>query len=111
MPARTAADTVRLATSAWWLWAESCYVVWTRSWIIASGAPGAKAEAERMVLEKVQAGNELMWQAMTGSLGTGIGAAQKSVDHVSRKVTANRRRLAKSGVTRTRSRSAKKAAK
>lgn len=91
--ARAAQDSLRLATSAWWLWAESCYVIWARSWMIMAGAPGAQAESQRMVAEKIQAGNELMWQAMTGSLGTGMGAAQKSVDRLGRTVSANRRRL------------------
>ncbi|WP_066553854.1 hypothetical protein [Croceicoccus bisphenolivorans] len=95
MPEKTARDTLKLATSAYWLWAESCFVIWSRSWMIISGAPGSQAEAQRMVLEKVQAGNELMWQAMTGGLGTGLLAAQKSVDQLGRKVSANRRRLAK----------------
>ncbi|AKM10465.1 hypothetical protein [Croceicoccus naphthovorans] len=95
MPDKTAADAMKLATSAWWLWAESGYVIWSRSWMMMTGAPGAQAEAQRMVSEKVKAANDLMWQTMTGSLGSGIGAAQKSVDFYGRKVSANRRRLAK----------------
>ena len=94
MPSKTAADTVKLATSAYWLWAESCFVIWHRSWMIMAGSPGAKAEAERMVTEKVQASSELMTKALTGSLGTGMGAVQRSVDHLGTAVSANRRRLA-----------------
>ena len=93
MPDRAAHDSLRLATSAWWLWAESCYVIWARSWMIMAGAPGAEAESRRMVAEKIYAGNELLLKAMTGSLGSGIGAAQKSVDHFGRTVSANRKRL------------------
>ncbi len=93
MPDREVQDSLRLVTSAWWLWVESCYVIWARSWMIMAGAPGAEAESHRMVAEKIQAGNELMWKAMSGSLGTGIGAAQKSVDHFGRTVSANRKRL------------------
>ena len=63
--------------------------------MIASGARGADAEAQRMIAEKVQAAQELGWKAMTGSLGTGMVAAQRSVDFYGRKVSANRRRLAK----------------
>lgn len=98
--ARAAADAMKLATSAWWLWADSCFVIWSRSWMILSGAPGAQAESQRMVTEKIQASTELMMKAMTGSLGTGMVAAQRGVDHYGRKVGANRRRLGRAGVAK-----------
>lgn len=97
--ARAAADAMKLATSAWWLWADSCFVIWSRSWMIMSGAPGAHAETERMVSEKVQASAELMMKAMTGSLGTGMVAAQRGVELYGRKVSANRRRLGNKPMT------------
>ncbi|RVQ69462.1 hypothetical protein EKN06_04625 [Croceicoccus ponticola] len=92
---KSAPDPLSLATSATMLWVESCYVIWARSWMIMAGGPGAAKESQRMVAEKVQASQELMMQAMTGSLGSGMVAAQRSVDHYGRKVSANRRRLAK----------------
>ena len=92
---KDAEDAMRLATNAWWLWADSCFVIWSRSMMIMAGAPGADKEAERMVAEKVRAAQELGWQAMTGALGTGMIAAQKSVDFYGRRVSANRRRLSK----------------
>lgn len=98
--ARAAADAMKLATSAWWLWADSCFVIWSRSWMILSGAPGAQAESQRMVTEKIEASTELIMKALTGSLGTGMVAAQRGVDHFGRTVGANRRRLAQPGVAK-----------
>jgi len=56
----------------------------------------AMAEAQLMVFEKVEAVLVLQWRAMAGLLGTGPAEiAVASMDHVRRKVAANRRRLSR----------------
>jgi len=82
-------DPLRLATSLTWLWAESCFVIAARNWMILTGQPGAAGEAQRMVEEKVRISAELALGAMAGR------DLQAGIDHVSRKVSANRRRLAR----------------
>lgn len=75
---------------------EAATVVGQRGLKIATGGRAAKAEARRMVREKLDAA--VAWQilAMTGGLGTTApAAAAKTLRHYRRKVRANRRRLAK----------------
>lgn len=74
---------------------ESAMVISLRMMALAKGGPGAQAEAERMVREKVEAGFALQQMALTGSLGLSPdGASRKALAHYRRRVNANRRRLA-----------------
>jgi len=95
MARKSGSDPAKLATDAMWLWAESWYVIAMRSWMIMAGDPRAQREANLMVAEKVRAAAELSFMAMTGSLSVGDKAVERTIEHVGRKVTANRRRLSK----------------
>lgn len=81
---------------AWTLGLEAATVMGLRTMKIAAGGPGAQAEAERMVEEKVAAGLALQSLALTGGLGgSPASAAARTLTHYRRKVRANRRRLSK----------------
>jgi hypothetical protein len=80
----------------WRLGMEVSTVIALRSWKMAAGGAAAKAEAKRMVAEKIDAGMALQAKAATGGLGLSApGAVKKTVAHYRRKVRANKRRLAK----------------
>lgn len=86
----------RLTFDAWRLAMEANTVIAHRALIIIAGGPGAQAEANRMVAEKIDAGIALQTLAFTGGLGaTPQQAARKTLAHYRRKVRANRRRLAR----------------
>ena len=75
---------------------EASSVIALRMMKIGSGGKSAKAEAERMISEKLRAGLDLQKMAMTGAFGlTGRGATGKALRYYGRKVRANRRRLIK----------------
>ncbi|WP_144098058.1 hypothetical protein [Croceicoccus sediminis] len=95
MSRKAGTDPAKLATDAMMLWAESWFVIAARSWMIMSGDPRAQREASRMVEEKMRAAAELSFMAMTGSLGTGDKAVERTIKHVGKTVSANRRRLSK----------------
>lgn len=79
---------------AWRLGMEAGAVIGLRTIKIAQGGAGGRAEAERMVSEKVEAGFALQALAITGGLGTTpAGASARTLAHYRRKVKANRRRL------------------
>ena len=85
----------RLTFDAWRLTLEANAVIAQRTLLIATGGPGAQAEASRMVAEKIESGLALQAMAFTGGLGsTPQQAARKTLAHYRRKVRANRRRLA-----------------
>jgi hypothetical protein len=64
--------------------------------MLAAGGVAAETEAQRMVVEKVEAALALQSLAISGGLGLSAhGVAAKSLAHYRRKVRANRRRLAK----------------
>jgi hypothetical protein len=86
----------RLTFDAWRLALEANAVIAQRTFLIATGAAGAQAEAGLMVAEKIDAGLALQALAFTGGLGaTPHQAARKALAHYRRKVRANRRRLAR----------------
>jgi hypothetical protein len=86
----------RLTFDAWRLTLEANAVIAQRTFLIATGAAGAQAEAGLMVAEKIDAGLALQALAFTGGLGaTPHQAARKTLAHYRRKVRANRRRLAR----------------
>lgn len=87
---------LRLGFNIWALGIDASAVIALRSLKILSKSAAGKAEARRMINEKIQAGLALQSAALTGSLGlTPHGAASKTVAHYRRKVRANRRRLTK----------------
>ena len=86
---------LRLATNAWWLGVEASSVVLARGAKIAAGGAKGKAEARRMVREKIDAGFQLQKKALKGELGlTAQTATAKTLAHYRRKVRSNQRRLA-----------------
>ena len=86
----------RLSMDAWTLGIEAWEVIGLRTVKIAAGGPGAQAEAQRMVNEKIAAGISLQAKAMSGGLGmTAECATAGALTHYRRKVRANRRRLSK----------------
>jgi hypothetical protein len=87
---------LRLGFNAWALGMEASAVIALRSLKMLSMGAAGKAEARRMINEKIQAGLALQSRALTGRLGLSPrGAASKTVAHYRRKVRANRRRLTK----------------
>lgn len=86
-----------MAWNAWAMGLEASTVIGLRTMKIAAGGPGAQAEIDLMVSEKVTAAMTLPMLAMTGQLGaTGPAVAAQSLTHLRKKVRANRRRLSKS---------------
>ena len=86
----------RLGLNAWALGMEASAVIALRSLKILSKGATGKAEAQRMINEKIQAALALQAKALTGGLGlTPRAVAPKTVAHYRRKVRANRRRLTK----------------
>lgn len=85
-----------MAWDSWRLGLEASTVMGLRAFRIAQGGETGAAEAERMVREKVEAGVALGAMALTGGLGaTPASATARTLAHYRRKVSANRRRLAK----------------
>lgn len=81
----------------WRLGMESAAVIGLRTMAIAQGGAAGKAEAERMVQEKLDAAVALQRLALTGGLGfSPASASARALAHYRRKVGANRRRLSKS---------------
>jgi hypothetical protein len=73
---------------------DASTVMGIRTLRIAEGGAAGRAEAERMVTEKIEAGLALQALALTGGLGlTSASATAKTLAHYRRKVAANRRRL------------------
>jgi hypothetical protein len=87
---------LRASLDAWSLALEASTVIALRTAKLAAGTAAGKAEARRMVREKIEAGLALQALALTGGLGrTPNSAAAKTLAHYRRKVRANKRRLAK----------------
>ena len=92
-----------MARTNWWLamsrdltllWLEAGEVVVRRSLKILRGGTAGSAEAQLMVTEKLEAMAELHTRLVTGQLGaTKQQAARATLNHVRRKVRANRARL------------------
>jgi hypothetical protein len=87
---------LRVGLDAWSLGLEASSVIALRALRISAGGRRAKAEASRMIGEKVQAAWALQAVALSGGLGlTAPSAAAKAISHYRQRVRANRRRLAK----------------
>jgi hypothetical protein len=85
-----------LAMDGWMLGMDASLVAGLRVMKISAGGPGATAEAQRMVTEKVEAAVALQLIALTGGLGYSVeSAAARSLKHYGPKVRANRRRVAR----------------
>jgi hypothetical protein len=83
-----------LAFDSWRLGLEAWTVIGLRIPKLLAGDPAAMVEAQRMVVEKIEAAGVLQWRAMTGGLGSSPHAAmQASVTHYRKAVGKNRRRL------------------
>lgn len=87
---------VGIGLDAWRLGLEASAVVGLRTLKIAQGGPQAAAEAELMVREKATAGLALGAMALSGGLGASpASASARALALYRRRVSANRRRLAK----------------
>lgn len=85
-----------IGVDAWRLGMEASTVIGLRTLRIAQGGQIGRAEAERMVIEKVDAAIALQTLAMSGGLGmTPAGASARTLALYRRRISANRRRLAK----------------
>ena len=85
-----------IGLDAWRLGLEASTVIGLRTLRIAQGGASGRAEAQRMVSEKVEAAMALQTRALTGGLGaTPASASARTIAHYRRKVKANRRRLSK----------------
>jgi hypothetical protein len=94
--ARTRNPWFGIGMDAWSLGMEASSVIALRTLKIAAGGPGADAEAELMVNEKVQSAMSLGVLAWTGGLGLTVPTAtSRTLTHYRRKVRSNRRRLMK----------------
>ena len=90
------ANWLTIGMDAWALAAESNMVIAQRMGAMAFGGPAAAKEAERMVSEKVAANMALGIDLATGKFGISPEKIMSgSIAHYSRRVTANRKRLAK----------------
>ena len=89
------ADWLALVHDSYWLWAESLMVIGVRTTDMLMRAPGHEREAVRMVAEKLRANAELTAEVATAGALTPEKAAHKVVKHYRKKVTANRKRLAR----------------
>jgi hypothetical protein len=78
--------------------AESGEVMVRRSLKLLRGNAAALTEAQLMISEKIEATIELQRRLVTGQLGSnGQAAARAALNHVRRKVRANRSRLRRGG--------------
>jgi hypothetical protein len=85
-----------ISMDAWVLAAESNMVIAMRMGALAFGGPAAAREAERMVSEKVAANIALGIDIATGKHGVSPEQILSgSIAHYSKRVVANRQRLAK----------------
>ena len=93
MPRNSNGDLMKLAHDSYWLWAESMMVMGMRTTDMMTGR-GSNTENLLMVTEKLQAGAELAIKLATGGTSPEK-TAHKAVRHYRKRVTANRRRLAR----------------
>lgn len=84
------------AMDSWQLGLEAWTVIGLRIPRLLTGNPAAALEAQRMIVEKIEAVGILQWRAMTGDLGASPDAAMRSsIAHYRKAVGRNRRRLAR----------------
>jgi len=85
---------IEAGMAGWMLGIEAAQVITLRMIKLAAGGKAAKAEAKRMVAEKIKANSNLAVRALSGGLGsTPQDVAKKTANHYRRKVRANRKRL------------------
>ncbi|HUD93667.1 hypothetical protein [Sphingobium sp.] len=83
-----------IALDSWSLCIESWSVIGLRIPRLMAGNPDSVREAQRMVVEKIEAAGRLQWMMLTGDLGgTGGQAMARSIAHYRKAVAKNRRRL------------------
>lgn len=88
---------LELAFDSWSLGWEAWTVIGLRLPRLLAGDRKAMAEAQRMVVEKIEAAALLQWRAMTGGLGsTPQRATRNTVAHYRKAVRQNHRRLTRS---------------
>ncbi|MBD3731001.1 MAG: hypothetical protein IE933_15020 [Sphingomonadales bacterium] len=87
----------RLAWDVWALWVDASAVITMRSWKLMAGGFAAGYEVERMVGEKIVAPWELAAKLAASGPMPPREAASRSVRHYRSRVSANRRRLSRTG--------------
>lgn len=95
MARNSAADWLTLANDSYWLWAEAVMVMGMRTSDILLRRPGHEREAVRMFTEKVRAHSELATSLAAAGPTAPEKAMHKAVKHYAKRVTANRKRLAR----------------
>lgn len=89
-------DPMTIVLGYWSLGLEAAMVINLRVPKLLAGNPAAVIEAQRMIVEKIEAAAMLQWKAMTGALGTTpLSVMQESTSHYRQAVGKNRRRLAR----------------
>ena len=84
----------RLMADSSLLMADAGTVMMLRTWRMMAGGTAATREVERMLSEKVEAGFELAGALAAGRVQSPEAAARKAISVYSRRVRANRKRLA-----------------
>lgn len=85
---------IGIGLDAWTLGLEASTVMGLRALKIAQGGAAGRAEAKRMVEEKLEAAVALQVRALSGHLGASpASASARTLAHYRRSVGANRRRL------------------
>lgn len=85
-----------LAMDSWQLGLDAWIVIGLRIPRLLAGNPAAALEAQRMIVEKIEAVSILQWRAMTGQLGTNsVSAMRGTITHYRKAVGRNLRRLAR----------------
>mgnify|MGYP003582329532 CR=1 FL=1 len=83
-----------LALDGWSLCIEAWSVIGLRIPRLMAGNPDSALEAQRMIVEKIEAAGRLQWMMLSGDLGpTGGQAMARSIAHYRKAVAKNRRRL------------------
>ncbi len=94
MKRNSPADMMKLAHDSYWLWAESLMVMGMRTTDMMTGR-GSDKENALMVSEKVKAASEVGAMLAAAGFAGSTQGAQRAVTHYRRKVSANRKRLAR----------------
>lgn len=95
MTRNSAIDWMALASDSYWLWLESAMVIGMRTADQLTQRPGYQREAVRMVSEKVRASADIAAALAASGPITGPEAVHRVVKHYGKRVSANRRRLAR----------------
>ncbi|WP_211371487.1 hypothetical protein [Altericroceibacterium indicum] len=89
------ADWLQLGASGMQLWSDACSVIALRTIRMAQGGKTAEREAQLMVDEKIDANMSLAMKLAMAGPSSPEATMRRAVQHYSKPVKANRRRLMK----------------